>query len=181
MQLLGLINPEHVTEEEVQGYSVREAARAVVTDAEGAIALLHVVNEQYYKLPGGGIEDGEDRIRALVRECLEEIGCYIEVVCEVGKVVEYRKIFTLKQTSYCYVACVRGPKGAPEFTQSERDKGFEVVWMPYRAAQEALRNSTPSSFEGKHYIVPRDVLLLEAAGGVKDVLDKSLLKIKGMV
>ena len=82
MEQLLLLNPEYASEEEAAQYPVREAARAVVMDAENNVALLRVANKNYYKLPGGGIEVGEDRISALKRECLEEIGCSIEVVGE---------------------------------------------------------------------------------------------------
>jgi hypothetical protein len=50
MKQLAIINPEHVSEEEVKTYATREAARAIVIDAEGKIALLHVSNKGYYKL-----------------------------------------------------------------------------------------------------------------------------------
>ena len=98
MKTIKLINPENVSEEEVKKYRVREAGRAVVVDENGMIALLHVTKENYYKLPGGGIEDTEDKMIALKRECKEEIGCDVEVIGEVGTIVEYRKICTLKQT-----------------------------------------------------------------------------------
>jgi 8-oxo-dGTP pyrophosphatase MutT (NUDIX family) len=96
MKLIKIINPENVSEEEVKGYRTREAGRAVVFDDEGKVALLSVSKENYYKLPGGGVEEGEDKITALHRECQEEIGCDVEIVNELGFIVEYRKIFTLK-------------------------------------------------------------------------------------
>lgn len=84
MEQLAVLNPENVTEEEARDYSVREAVRAVVIDENNLIALLHVAEKQYYKLPGGGIEGTEDKATALARECLEEIGSGIEVVGEIG-------------------------------------------------------------------------------------------------
>ena len=56
MKQLKLINPENVSEEEVKNYSVREAVRAVVFDEDKKVALLYVSKENYYKIPGGGIE-----------------------------------------------------------------------------------------------------------------------------
>jgi len=72
MKQLKLINPENVSEEEIKKYLVREVGRAVVVDEDKKIALLYVSKENYYKLPGGGIEEGEDKISALKRECLED-------------------------------------------------------------------------------------------------------------
>lgn len=163
MKELAIINPENVSEEEVSTYRTREAARAVVFDADGKIALLHVIKKNYYKLPGGGLDEGEDVMTALRRECQEEIGCDVEVIGEIGSIIEYRKIFTLKQTSYCYVAKVVGEKGKPNFTGSEVEDGFKEVWLSYDDAEHALAESSATDYEGSSYIVPRDVLLLREA------------------
>ena len=161
MKLIKIINPENVSEKEVKSYRTREAGRAVVFDQDKKVALLHVTSENYYKLPGGGIEEGEDKIIALHRECQEEIGCDVEIIKEIGYIVEYRKIFTLKQTSYCYLVKVKGIKGVPEFTEEEKEKGFEQVWLTYDEAIKALNESITTSVEGREYIVPRDFAFLE--------------------
>ena len=158
-----VVNPENVTDDEANTYLVREASRAVVLDENGMVALLHVTKENYYKLPGGGIEVGEDKISALHRECQEEIGCRVEVIGEVGTTVEYRKIFKLKQISYCYFAKVTGDKGTPNLDGGEIDAGFEQVWLPYAEALQVLTDSTATNLEGSLYIVPRDTLLLKEA------------------
>lgn len=163
MKLIKIINPENISEEEVRSYRTREAGRAVVIDGDNKVALLHVTKEKYYKLPGGGIEEGEDKITALYRECQEEIGCDVEIIKEIGSIVEYRKIFTLKQTSYCYLAKVKGEKGNPDFTESEKEKGFEVVWLSYEEAIKVLNSSKAVSVEGCSYIVPRDIAFIEEA------------------
>jgi len=164
MKQIKLINPESVSEEEVKNYRNREAARAIIFDENKLIALLHVKNENYYKLPGGGIEEGEDIFIDLDRECKEEMGCEIEILNEIGLIVEYRKIFNLKQTSHCYLAKLKGLKGKPDFTDSEKEKGFEEVWLPYSEAIKVLNESNAVSTEGSSYIVPRDLAFLEEAG-----------------
>jgi ADP-ribose pyrophosphatase YjhB (NUDIX family) len=161
MKQIKIINPENTSDEEVKNYRVREASRAIVFDNEGKIALLHVSKENYYKLPGGGIEQDEDQLTALDRECQEEIGCNIEVINEIGFIVEYRKMFKLKQVSYCYLAKVKGEKGKTGFTEKEIEKGFKSVWLTYEEAIEALNESKALSKEGGHYIVPRDLSFLE--------------------
>lgn len=165
MELITLLNPESASEAEAASYSVREAARGVVIDSDGNVALLHVSKDGYYKLPGGGLDEGEDRLVAFARECKEEIGCDVEVTKELGQIVEYRKVYSLKQTSYCYVGKVVGEKCAPDFTESELARGFEIEWMPIDAAIEKVRNGKTSNPEGALYIIPRDVAILEAAKG----------------
>lgn len=164
MESLAIINPENVSEIEVNSYPVRNAARAVVIDADNLIGLLYVANGQYYKIPGGGIEEGEDRELALGRECREEIGCNIEVIGEIGYISEYRKMFSLKQISYCYFAKVRGEKSKPDFTEEEIRNGFKIVWLPYNEALDAISNSKARTSESSLYMVPRDTRFLEEAG-----------------
>lgn len=163
MKQLKLINPENVSEEEIKNYDTREAARAVVIDKDGNIALLYVSKANYYKLPGGGIDEGEDKKSALLRECQEEIGCDVEVLSEIGSIIEYRKIQNLKQTSYCYLAKVKGDKGTPNFTESEIRAGFKQVWLSYNDSLNAMRDGQPPHTEGKEYIKPRDTTFLEEA------------------
>ena len=81
---LSLINPEAVTESLAATYEVREAARGVVVDADGLIALLWVGKHGYAKLPGGGLENGDDAEQAFYRECLEEIGCQVTITQQLG-------------------------------------------------------------------------------------------------
>jgi len=163
MKQIALINPESATAEEVNSYEVREAARAIVIDMDNRIALLTVGNERYCKIPGGGIEEAEDKIIALQRECMEEIGCKIEVTNEIGIITEYRKIFKLKQISYCYLAKVKGKKGRPTFTDEEVSEGFKVVWMSFDDALAMFKKSRATSIEGKDYILPRDSKFLQEA------------------
>jgi 8-oxo-dGTP pyrophosphatase MutT (NUDIX family)/uncharacterized membrane protein YoaK (UPF0700 family) len=164
MQELLLLNPEMASESEVMRYRIREASRAVVLDTEGKVALLHVSRDGYYKLPGGGLKEGEEKEAALERECLEEIGVAVEVVSELGIVTEYRKFSNLKQVSYCYFARSVGDMQAPQFTKHEQERGFEPpVWVTFEEALDFLKKSKASTIEGREYIVPRDIVILEVA------------------
>lgn len=165
MKLLKLINPENASEDEVKGYKTREAMRVVAIDGDGKIALLYVGRENYYKLPGGGIEEDEDKdkITALRRECKEEIGCDIEILNEIGYIVEYRKMFNLRQTSYCYLVKVKGEKGKSSPTEEEIKRGCKEVWLSYDDAIKALYESKTTYKEGSLYILPRDIAFLEEA------------------
>jgi 8-oxo-dGTP pyrophosphatase MutT (NUDIX family) len=162
MEQIALINPENVSKSEASNYRLREAARAIIFDDQNQIALLHATKNHYYKLPGGGIETGEDRCNALKRECKEEIGCEIEIIGELGFVVEYRKKYELKQISYCYTAKLSGEKGVPDLTESEIAEGFETVWVPYEEAKKLVSESNPTVYEGM-YMVPRDAVILAVA------------------
>ena len=163
MKEILFLNPENVSEEMQAAYSLREAVRAVVLDQDGNVALLHARKTNYYKLPGGGIDDDVDKISALKRECLEEIGCEIEILNEIGLVNEWRKFCELRQISCCYIAQVSDTKGTPSFTESELAEGFEIIWVSYDEALLKLKGSTATQIVSKDYMVPRDTAILESA------------------
>lgn len=162
MKLIKLINPEKVLAQEAEKYPTRETVRALVFDESDNIAFLHVTRDQYFKLPGGGMEIGEDHLSALNRECLEEIGCEIEIASEIGKVVEYRKFCNLKQTSYCYLANLKGEKGRPNFMPDEMEEGSKEVWIPKDQALNLLLDYPGITLESSQYIVPRDIAFFQS-------------------
>ncbi len=162
MEQIKLINIRNVSDEEADGYKIREAARAIVFDSNKLVALLHATKTFYYKLPGGGIEKGETKEEALKRECLEEIGCNVKITGELGLTVEYRKEFNLKQISYCYIAELVGEKGVPHLEKDEAEEGFETVWVSLDEAIKKVKESKPIVLDGP-YMVTRDLALLQSA------------------
>jgi 8-oxo-dGTP pyrophosphatase MutT (NUDIX family) len=159
MKLLAKINPENITEKQVSEFDVRHAVRAVVFDVEGKVALLHVQKYKYHKIPGGGVEISEDISTALQRECMEEIGCQIEIGSDIGEIVEYRGEFKLKQISYCYRAKAVGIKGEPSFTESEKSNDFKIEWVKLEDAIRTFEIDNPDEYEGK-FIRERDLTFL---------------------
>jgi len=141
----------------------RQAARAIVSDNDGRVVLLHVGKYNYHKLPGGGVEEGEDIEQALERELLEEVGCRVEITGELGEIAEYRDEWDMKQTSYCYLAKQIGEASLPDFTEKELSEGFAVVWAKNIAdAISLLEQDTPEEYGG-NFIRERDLTFLKAA------------------
>lgn len=71
---------------------VRNSARSIII-SDNKLAMIHSLKYDYYKFPGGGIENGEDPIAAMVRETREEAGLVVrpETVKEYGYVHRIQK------------------------------------------------------------------------------------------
>jgi ADP-ribose pyrophosphatase YjhB (NUDIX family) len=145
-------------------YFRRGAARAVLTNSDGAVAIMHASNSGYYKLPGGGIDDGEEVLAALDREILEEVGAKIKVTGEIGIVQEYRNDDQMAQTSYVYAGTVDGELGTPELTAKEIREGFQVVWAEdIDKAMELITVTLSRDDIGLKFMGSRDLAILEEA------------------
>ncbi|UTA48524.1 NUDIX domain-containing protein [Simiduia sp. 21SJ11W-1] len=58
----------------------RLSSHAVITNVLGEVLLLKATyGKQAWGLPGGALEPGETIHEALVRECLEELGCEVRI------------------------------------------------------------------------------------------------------
>ena len=64
---------------------IRFGARGIVFNNKGKIAIIHKVNKNEYKLPGGGIDENEDAKIAFKRECEEEIASKVKILKILGQ------------------------------------------------------------------------------------------------
>jgi ADP-ribose pyrophosphatase YjhB (NUDIX family) len=67
-----------------QANSVVPAVSAIVPDGDGRILLIRRTDNNYWSIPGGGLEPGESVRQATVREVMEETGIACEVTGLVG-------------------------------------------------------------------------------------------------
>ena len=170
MNLLLTIHDSDIYPEKIKvnpdDFNVRYAARAVVVNDRNEIALLKAATYSYHKLPGGGVEPGEDMKIALERELSEEIGCSADIIAEVGEIIEYRNRWKLKQISHCYLARQVGEQQPPQFTETEINEGFEMVWVDtIETAITLLEQDEPENYDGM-FIQRRDSQLLKAAAQI---------------
>lgn len=54
----------------------RNSARSIII-SDGKVAMIHSLKYDYYKFPGGGVENGEDPIEAMIRGTREEAGLIV--------------------------------------------------------------------------------------------------------
>lgn len=81
---------------------VRNSARSIII-VKGKLAMIHSMKYDYYKFPGGGIENGENPVEAMVRETREEAGLVVkpETVQEYGYVHRIQK--SQKDATECFI------------------------------------------------------------------------------
>lgn len=159
METIHIFNEENVPEEVAGTYKVRNATRAIVFDNEENIALLHMTKDNYYELPGGGVESDETLEQGCIRECKEEIGCDVEIIGEVGKTLEYRMQLERVNASHCFTAKVIGEKGSPSLAEDEIEMCTETIWVTKDKAIELIKTGVPKSLYDK-YIIERSIIFL---------------------
>ena len=156
-------------------YSIRRAARAVIFTEQYEIALMYSRKNSYYKLPGGGVEEGEDIMAALHREVLEETGRRVDVVGDIGMVVEYRDQHSLLQISYAFLCLVKDHPITMELllTAEEQEERFEVCWMPADEALDRLLNQKAEGYV-RNFMIKRDAILTGEAVRLLEAYNKVL-------
>ncbi|MBR5087882.1 MAG: NUDIX domain-containing protein [Ruminiclostridium sp.] len=111
----------------------RPSSRGIIFRG-GRIAVIYSRRDRYCKLPGGGIEPGEDNVSAMIREVREETGLAVkpETVREFGYVHRIQKgthepVFI--QDNYYYFCEVGDVQKSTELTQDETAADFVPMFM----------------------------------------------------
>lgn len=129
---------------------VRYGSRGIVIEQNGDIAIFNKRSKNEYKLPGGGIEEGENPMEAFMREIMEETGCEIEIIDYLGLAVEEKGQTNFKQISYVFVAKVLNNTNGLHLTEKEKDEDAIVMWVSLREALE-LVNGCINNLVGSKY------------------------------
>lgn len=138
------------------------SVRWVLFDKDKKIAIIYSHQEQYYKLPGGWIEDGEETELAMKRECKEETGANIVVGKYIWTIVEQSKAGKVIQYNRWFIAEVEGEVWDTELTQEEQERKFALHWMNINEAIELMTKNSPTSYRWR-FMQERDLSFLEVA------------------
>lgn len=145
-------------------YSVRG-----IIMCEGKLAM-QCSREGEYKIPGGGMEIGESRIQALIREVHEETGLHIieNKIEELGEIVELRRdIFDPMKKYVChslfyYCMIEVGKQDDLSLTASEIAKGYELRW------------ATPEEIYRRNILIEKDPWIVRDTAFVKMLMEGSV-------
>ncbi|KAF2669862.1 hypothetical protein BT63DRAFT_423842 [Microthyrium microscopicum] len=148
------------SKQENTNYTERAAVRVITQNSAKQIIIIHAAKENYYKLPGGGVElEDTDHAIAAQREAMEETGCEVTPEREYfASVEEWRN--DLHQFSYCYRATLVKDTGNVELTEDEVEDGLKHEWVSVESALEKMKGAEPTSLLGR-FIKERDIFFVQ--------------------
>ena len=169
--------------------SRRDSARAIIHVGEDKLALVYATKFGYYKFPGGGIHEGEDKIVALAREVQEEVGLVLvsESVREFGLASRYQKSALAENTIFVqdnfYYECdvERDELGnlkiiSQNLDAYEDEAGFELRLISIKEA--ALANRL---YHNTNYfniaMIARDTRVFEMLAGMPSEPSRSMAEL----
>ena len=115
---------------------MKNRVRAIIVKDSSILTMKRVKsNETYWVFPGGGVEDGEENIGAMIRECKEELGVDVEVL-----ELMFENSFVRKedgeQREYFYKCNIVGGElgtgDGPEYQENSGYEGvYELEWIKF--------------------------------------------------
>ncbi|MBQ9196097.1 MAG: NUDIX domain-containing protein [Clostridia bacterium] len=130
----------------------RNSARSIVI-RNGKIAMIHSLKYDYYKFPGGGIENGESPVAAMIRETREEAGLIIppESVKEYGYVHRIQrsdqdKTECFVQDNYYYLCSAESRLVAQDLDDYEAGEAYQLEFVEPSLAIQKNRSVAESPY-----------------------------------
>lgn len=160
--------------EECTRSSVRDSARSIIIRNK-KVAMIHSLKYDYYKFPGGGIENGENPVDAMIRETREESGLVVkpETIKEYGYVHRIQKsdedeADCFIQDNYYYL-CEAEEKVVPQDLDGyEAEELYTLEFVDSETAIRKNRNVTQTPHNQMMFEREARVLELLMAEGLLD-------------
>ncbi|MCK5060125.1 MAG: NUDIX domain-containing protein [Candidatus Pacebacteria bacterium] len=162
MKILEIISD---TKKKKESLKKRESVRGIIF-LGNKIPLIMQSLWAGYKLPGGGVKNGESQKETLEREFLEETGISVTDSCYIGSIEEVQEE-GVYELSHCYLGAGKRDSNfhIPEFDGVEQMLDSEIIYVNLNSAIHLLASSRPTVPRG-HFIIKRDLRFLKEAENV---------------
>ncbi|MGN0688365.1 MAG: NUDIX hydrolase [Oscillospiraceae bacterium] len=144
---------------------VRNSARSIIIN-DHKIAMIHSLKYDYYKFPGGGIEDGESPVDAMIRETREESGLIVapDTVREYGYVHRIQRSDNdhtecFIQDNFYYLCRVNGETVPQNLDDYESDESFTPEYIDPMIAIN--KNKSENHSPDNRVMLAREARVLE--------------------
>ena len=144
---------------------VRNSARSIIIKNK-RIAMIHSMKYDYYKFPGGGIENGESPVNAMIRETREESGLIVkpDTVKEYGYVHRIQRsdrdeTECFIQDNYYYLCEAADEIGFQELDDYEAKAAYTLEYVEPDVAIRKNRHVMQSPFD--QLMLEREARVLE--------------------
>ncbi|MBQ6222874.1 MAG: NUDIX domain-containing protein [Solobacterium sp.] len=144
---------------------VRNSARSIIL-RDGKVAMVHSLKYDYYKFPGGGIENGENPVEAMIRETREEAGLVVrpETIKEYGYVHRIQKSDNddtecFVQDNYYYLCDVEDMPVTQDLDIYESQEAYTLEYVDLETAIKKNRSVKDSPYN--QLMFEREALVLE--------------------
>ena len=130
----------------------RDSARSIII-SNGKIAMIHSKKYDYYKFPGGSIENGEDPFDAMIRETQEEAGLTVipETVKEYGYVHRIQRSDNdpsecFIQDNYYYLCDAEDGLVSQNLDEYEKKESYQLEYVEPSLAIQKNRSVKDSPY-----------------------------------
>lgn len=124
---------------------IKNAARTVIYDQNNLFALINVCSGEYFKIPGGGIENNETVKQAAIREALEESGCKIKIIQKIGESEFIDEDKNILHHSVCFLTKKIKQTSSPTFDDWDKSQNMKIIWVDINQAINLFKNAKPQN------------------------------------
>ena len=144
---------------------VRPSVRGIIV-RDGKVAMVHSIQYDYYKFPGGGMEPGETQLETLIREVREESGLVVipESIQEYGRVhriqqSDQQDFSMFVQDNYYYLCQAESAIQPQQLDDYEQQECFTLEFVPPETAIRTNREAPHGPTDQP--MLEREALVLE--------------------
>ena len=130
----------------------RHIARAILINEDNKVCLLKLLGDDdfghrdYVETPGGGINENEHVIDAVIREIKEETGCTCKVIDTIGIVEDYYNLIHRHNINYYFLAKVES-YGNQALEEKEKTIIKDLIWVDFDTAISLYENMNKERLE----------------------------------